>query len=67
MHNTNNKNKNIKYLGARDRSRYYKLIAIDHNKLTDSDVSEIADLEMRADRLGERDKATSMKRVWEGG
>lgn len=60
-------NKNIKYLSARERGRYYKLLKIDSTHLTDADVNEIGELELRADRLAERDNAASMKRTWEGG
>lgn len=64
MHKTN---KNIKYLSARERSRYYKLTKIDRDHITDSDLNEIGELEVRADRLAEREGASSMKRNWEGG
>ncbi|MEG2887306.1 MAG: hypothetical protein RR853_09305 [Aurantimicrobium sp.] len=60
-------NKNIKYLSARERGRYYKLLKIDSAHLTDGDVNEIGELELRADRLADRENATSMKRTWEGG
>lgn len=63
MHKTN---KNIKYLNARERSRYYNLIKISKEKLTDSDLNEIGDLEVRADRAAERDGRVSHKRDWEG-
>lgn len=60
-------NKNIKYLSARERGRYYKLLKIEHTHLTDSDVNEIGELELRADRLADRETAISQKRNWEGG
>lgn len=59
-------NKNIKYLNARERSRYYALMKIDKDHLTDSDLNEIGDLEVRADRIAEREGRVSHKRDWEG-
>lgn len=60
--------KNIKYLNTRERARYYALGAIDPKRRTDSDVEELVELEMKADRLQEREQAATNKRAgWEEG
>ncbi|WQZ00933.1 hypothetical protein [Stenotrophomonas phage StenR_269] len=59
------KNKNIKYLSARERSRFYALLKIDSKRRTDSDTEELVELEMKAERASERENAVSSKRHWD--
>lgn len=59
-------NKNIKYLSTRERARYYRIVKIPKDQITDADVNDIAELEVKAERLAERDKSVSLKRIWEG-
>lgn len=59
-------NKNIKYLSARERARYHALSSIDIKRRTDSDVEELVELEVKADRHKEREDAVLNKRkAWE--
>jgi len=58
--------KNIKYLSTRERARYYALSKIDAKRRTDSDVEELVELEIKAERIHDREEATLNKRAaWE--
>lgn len=61
-----NATKNIKYLSARERARFYALDGMDPKRRTDSDVEELVELEVKADRIRQREEAVVNKRTaWE--